>query len=211
METRLQKCNGIDSRVKKGKVSKIKPKANRVEQFWTLVNAQRQNEAQPESFLIPTATERRRVTVGDYVLLSCLYTDQHQAATEDKNDQQGEQLWVAVTKVKAGKNKDDSSGICFTGIVDSIPASDGPLRALDTIVFGPEHIQGIETDEEVEEASFSLCPDCGVAPGSPHEEGCDIEMCSVCGHQRLGCVMYLSNCKGHDASASRWTGDMDKG
>ena len=57
------------------------------------------------------------------------------------------------------------------------------------------------------------CPDCGVKPGIPHHEGCDVERCSVCGRQRLSCGCDDED-RGrgmglnihHDRDFARWTG-----
>lgn len=46
------------------------------------------------------------------------------------------------------------------------------------------------------------CPDCGVAVGEPHDEGCDVERCSVCSGQRLLC-----RCVEHEPALERWGGE----
>lgn len=59
-----------------------------------------------------------------------------------------------------------------------------------------------EMTKRVREIGVTDCPDCGVKPGQPHEEGCDVEHCSACGWQLLSCF-----CNGkHDPLFARWTG-----
>jgi hypothetical protein len=43
---------------------------------------------------------------------------------------------------------------------------------------------------------MNRCPDCLVDAGTPHEDGCDVALCTVCGFQRITCM--------HDASAHGW-------
>lgn len=58
---------------------------------------------------------------------------------------------------------------------------------------------------------LKTCPDCGVVPGKPHHDGCDVERCSVCGGQRLQCgemgdAEERVACRAHDKAFARWTG-----
>ena len=55
--------------------------------------------------------------------------------------------------------------------------------------------------QDSELPALKICPDCCALPGRMHEDGCDVEQCSVCGSQRICC-----NCAGHDKAFARWTG-----
>jgi len=49
--------------------------------------------------------------------------------------------------------------------------------------------------------SENLCPGCKVAVGEPHVDGCFVEQCSHCLHQRLSC-----ECTKHDPFWAAWDG-----
>lgn len=53
-------------------------------------------------------------------------------------------------------------------------------------------------------SELRTCPDCGIKPGQPHGEYCDVERCSVCGGQYLSCGCDEGN--EHDPLFARWTG-----
>jgi len=53
----------------------------------------------------------------------------------------------------------------------------------------PEEIESIINylwNEEVKGATQS-CHDCGVKPGEIHELGCDVDICTICHKQVMGC------------------------
>ena len=52
---------------------------------------------------------------------------------------------------------------------------------------------------------LGCCPDCGAKAGNPHKPGCDVELCSVCGGQRLMCDSIGVH-EEHDPKFARWTG-----
>jgi hypothetical protein len=50
------------------------------------------------------------------------------------------------------------------------------------------------------------CPDCGVSPGEFHVPGCDVERCTDCGHQAIGCDCPLDEEPAHPRLP--WTGEF---
>jgi hypothetical protein len=55
----------------------------------------------------------------------------------------------------------------------------------------------------MDERTLTACPDCGVLPGQPHQDHCDVQRCSVCGTQRITC-----RCPDHDPHVSAWWGEF---
>lgn len=57
-------------------------------------------------------------------------------------------------------------------------------------------------------AQHDACPDCQVAPGGPHHEGCDVARCPVCGTQRLQCSEHQP-AEMSSIWTGRWPGDAE--
>ena len=53
------------------------------------------------------------------------------------------------------------------------------------------------------------CPDCGVALGRKHKDGCDVEHCPHCGGQALGCVGFDRNDPRREPWTGKWPGEAD--
>lgn len=45
------------------------------------------------------------------------------------------------------------------------------------------------------------CPECGASIGEIHNDGCEIEICSVCGG-----LYHRCKCNDHDKEFARWSG-----
>jgi hypothetical protein len=50
------------------------------------------------------------------------------------------------------------------------------------------------------------CGDCGTRPGQPHEDGCDVARCTVCGWQRIGCEHGTSDAGWGEVWSGVWPG-----
>lgn len=67
------------------------------------------------------------------------------------------------------------------------------------------------------EPEFEKCPDCQVAPGERHEDGCDVTRCRFTGKQQLMCGFAFSfdaagaidviETNDHECEPCVWTGD----
>ena len=51
--------------------------------------------------------------------------------------------------------------------------------------------------------SVHECNDCGADPGTPHQDGCDVARCTLCGWQRISC----EHADGDGGWGQLWTGE----
>lgn len=56
----------------------------------------------------------------------------------------------------------------------------------------------------IQTESVGSCTGCGVKPGQPHINGCDLEVCASCGQQKIGC-----ECENNiNLSSVPWSGEF---
>lgn len=53
------------------------------------------------------------------------------------------------------------------------------------------------------------CGDCGVQPGQPHVDGCDVARCTLCGWQRISCEHEDEEGGWGQVWTGRWPGDAE--
>lgn len=105
---------------------------------WTLVSAEERHARSPETFVIPSRTERESLTSGDGVKLLFDIETREAGKVIDRGV---DRLWVIV------KNK---TGDLYVGVLDSDPGiSEGlTLRPGTELLFGPEHVSAINRPPE---------------------------------------------------------------
>jgi Uncharacterized protein conserved in bacteria (DUF2314) len=121
---------------------------------WTLGNGVRQNQEHPDTFWVPTESEKAAIRPGDDVKLMFL---------ERLPSGWGERMWVTVTKV--GRRR-------LVGRLANDPYSMARLECGDKIRFKRKHVIDIILSEDREdyvaaeggESKVVLCHDCCAGP-----------------------------------------------
>ncbi len=97
---------------------------------WTLISAEERHASHPESFEIPSRTDRESLVPGDGAKLLFDIETRDDGRIVDRGV---DRMWVIV---KASYNEG------YLGVLDSDPgaAENLRLRQGDTVDFGPEHV-----------------------------------------------------------------------
>ena len=105
---------------------------------WALESGEERHARSPESFEIPSRAERESLHPGDAVKLLFDIETREAGRTIDRGI---DRMWVIVKR---------TTGNVYVGVLDSDPgAAEGlTLRPGMEILFGPEHVIGIERPPE---------------------------------------------------------------
>jgi hypothetical protein len=97
---------------------------------WALESAVERHREAPESFAIPSESERASLARSQRVKLLFLFYDEH----ETDRIVQCERMWVTITEVGEGR---------YVGRLENRPRSASVLEPGAWIEFGPEHVAAI--------------------------------------------------------------------
>ena len=92
---------------------------------WTLESAVSRSETNPNTFLIPTQTERASLKVGQGVKLVFWIQG-------DEDFPVCERMWVVVVE-----RRQDGD---YVGRLESVPETEASLRVGQRLIFGPDHV-----------------------------------------------------------------------
>ena len=73
----------------------------------------------------------------------------------------------------------------------------------------PSRSAGAKSMTDSPMPGLRACGDCAVEPGQPHQDGCDVARCTVCGWQRISCDHGSSDAGWGHIWTGRWPGDEE--
>ena len=95
---------------------------------WSIKNAEEMHEKYPDTFNIPTLSERENLLKGDFAKLIFLF---HYKNENDEVEILGERMWVVVNKVNRH---------AYHGILNNQPAFEYCISVGDLVHFMPRNI-----------------------------------------------------------------------
>ena len=130
-----------------------------------LVDGEQINAEHPDTFWIPSESDRRSIKPGHLVKLIFAAAD----ADDDDCDVGAERMWVSVTNIV------DDTFTTFTGTLANEPFELTNLKFGDQVIFQPRHIIAIQNESEFD----PILDEAQTAIDLDYETGCSCPVCDL--------------------------------